>query len=109
LFDNRWGAWVLGGVSDGDATSLDADLIAGVGYGFNTVHRAARDVLAVAVGWGRPSDKSLQDQWTSELFYRFQLVQSFALTPSVQYIINPASSPDESNYWVFSFRARLTF
>jgi porin len=51
----------------------------------------------------------LQDQWTSELFYRFQLVQSFALTPSVQYIINPASSPDESNYWVFSFRARLTF
>jgi porin len=109
FFDNNWGAWVLGGVSDGDATSLDADLIAGVGYGFNTVHRAARDVLAVALGWGRPSDKSLQDQWTSELFYRFQLVQSFALTPSVQYIINPASSPDESNYWVFSFRARLTF
>ena len=85
------------------------DVVAGVGLAFNTKHRAARDVLAFAVGWGRPSDDALQEQYTSELFYRFQLVERLAITPSVQFIVNPAANPDRTNVWVLGLRARVTF
>jgi len=109
LFHDFWMPFVLGGVSDGDATLFDADVVAGVGFAFNTRHRAARDVLALAVGWGNPSNSRLQEQYTSELFYRFQLVERLALTPSVQYIINPVANPDRTGVWVLGMRTRLTF
>lgn len=109
MFNDFWMPFVYGGVSNGEASIFEADLVAGVGFGFNTKHRAARDVLGLAVGWGRPADKSLQEQYTSEMFYRFQLVQNVAITPSVQYIKNPAKNPEETSVWVAGVRARWTF
>ena len=109
LFNDFWMPFVIGGFSDGDASTYESDLVVGVGFGFNTVHRAARDVLALAVGWGKPADDSLQEQYTSEVFYRFQLVSNLAVTPSVQYIVNPASNPEETGVWVVGLRGRLTF
>jgi len=109
LFNDFWMPFVVGGISDGEASIYEKDLIAGVGFGFNTVHRAARDVLAFAVGWGDPADDSLQEQYTSEVFYRFQFVSNLAVTPSVQYIVNPADNSEESGVWVAGLRGRLTF
>lgn len=109
LIDDFWMPFVLGGVSDGKASIFEKDLIAGVGFGFNTVHRAARDVLGFAVGWGKPGSNSLQEQYTSEVFYRFPLVERVAITSSLQYIVNPSKNPDETEVWVFGLRARLTF
>jgi porin len=109
LVNDFWMPFVIGGISDGEASIYEKDLIAGVGFGFNTVHRAARDVLAFAVGWGEPADDSLQEQYTSEVFYRFQLVPNLAITPSVQYIINPSYNQEETEVWVAGIRGRLTF
>ena len=109
LFNDRWMPFILGGVSDVEATIYDADLVAGIGVGFNTVHRAARDVLGFAVGWGSPSDDNLQEQITSEVFYRFQLVERLAFTPSAQYIVNPTNNPEETEVWIVGLRGRLTF
>ncbi|MDJ0957432.1 MAG: carbohydrate porin [Arenicellales bacterium] len=109
LFNDAWMPFVFGGVSDGKASIYEADLVAGVAFAFNTVHRAARDALAFAVGWGRPADDTLREQWTSEVFYRFQLVERLAITPSAQYIVNPASNPSETEVWVLGLRGRLTF
>lgn len=47
------------------------------------------------------------DQYTAEIFYRFQLTQNLAITPDVQLIIDPALNPDESTIWIFGLRARL--
>ncbi len=109
LFNDFWMPFVLGGVSDGDASKFEADLIAGIGLGFNTTRRAARDVLGFAAGWGRPSDDALQEQYTYEVFYRFQLVELLAITPSAQLIVNPTGSPDETEVWVVGARVRVTF
>ena len=109
LFHDFWMPFVVGGISDGEASIFEKDVIAGVGFGFNTVHRAARDVLAIAIGWGDPEDDSQQEQFTSEVFYRFQLVSNLAITPSAQYIVNPANNPDETGVWVVGLRGRLTF
>ena len=109
IFDDKWMPFVLGGISDGDASLFEADLVVGLGVGFNTKHRAARDVLGIAAGWGRPSNNVLQDQYTSEVFYRFQLVERLAITPSVQLVVNPAANPKEDKVFVAGLRIRLTF
>jgi hypothetical protein len=109
LFHDFWMPFVLGGISDGDASLFEADVVGGVGFAFNTKHRSARDVLAFAVGWGKPSNDRLQEQITSEVFYRLQLIERLAITPSVQYIVNPAANPDETSVWVLGIRSRWTF
>ncbi len=109
LFKDRYMPFVFGGYSDGEASQLEADLGVGLGYGIDTKNRAARDLLAIGVNWGRPSNPAFQDQFTAELFYRFQFLKNIAFTPSVQYIKDPIAAPDSSDYWVFGFRSRITF
>ena len=49
----------------------------------------------------------LKDQYTAELFYRLQVTPSFALTPDLQYVVDPALNPNSSSIWYAGFRARL--
>ena len=101
--------FVFGGVSDGVASTFEKDLVVGVGFGFKPVHRTARDVLGFAVGWGKPANDTLQEQYTSEVFYRFMLVPNLAITPSVQYIVDPANNTNDPEVWLVGLRGRLTF
>lgn len=109
LINDRWYPFILGGISDGKASLFKADLVAGLGVGIDTRNRAARDVLGVAVGWGKPSLSQLQEQITAEAFYRFQATKAIAFTPSVQYVRNPAANPIDDEVWLFGLRSRLTF
>lgn len=109
LFQDRYFAFAFGGVSDGDATLYEADAVAGFGLAIDTRGRAARDALGIGLGWGRPSNDRLQEQYTGELFYRLQLVERVALTPSVQYVRNPAADPDRDGALLFGLRTRIAF
>jgi hypothetical protein len=109
LFNDRWYPFVLGGISDGNASIFRADLVAGLGVAIDTKNRAARDAIGVALGWGTPSNSFLRDQYTAELFYRAQLTEAFAVTPSVQFFHNPAANPTEDQAVVLGLRSRLTF
>ena len=57
-----------------------------------------------AITWGSPD---LPDQYSFELFYRWQVGDRFAVTPDLQYFINPALNPDQSSIWLLGLRARL--
>ena len=109
MFDDKVMPFLLAGVSDGDASQFEKDIAAGVGFGFNTTQSKARDVLAVGIAWGDPSDTDLQEQITAELYYRFQLLDNIAITPSFQVIKNPASNPSETTVNIAGIRARITF
>ena len=109
LFQDRFMPFVFGGLSDGDASQMETDLGGGIGIGFNTKHRAARDVLGIGINWGKPSNPSFNEQITLEVFYRFQLLQNIAFTPSVQYIDDPLAGEPGEDVWVFGFRWRMTF
>lgn len=80
-----------------------------VGVGYEPV--PGEDQLGFAANWGEPNEASfgpgLNDQYTLELFYRFQLTPQLAITPDVQLLIDPALNPDKSEIWVFGLRARL--
>jgi porin len=67
------------------------------------------DKLGLAINWGEPpDDNGLNDQWTLEFFYRLQFSQNLAITPSLQYIIDPALNPNEDSLTIFGLRLRLT-
>lgn len=109
LFNDRWYPFTYGGWSDGNASTFKQDLVAGLGMAANTRNRPADDALAVAIGWGNPSDGELQDQYTAEIFYRLQLLAAVAITPSIQIVQNPADNPDDDRVVLFGLRTRIQF
>lgn len=93
-----------GGFSEGWA--IDQNLSFGLAY---RPRNAPSDLFGVGLAWAHPESEFLDDQYTAEMFYRFQLTQNFALTPDVQLIVNPALNPNEDYLWAFALRSRITF
>jgi porin len=69
-------------------------------------------VWTVGAGWAKPSRKTfgrgLNNETVLETSYRFQLSESFSITPDLQVVFNPANDPSESSVWVIGMRAILT-
>jgi hypothetical protein len=59
------------------------------------------DILQVAFG--------TVEQYSVELFYRVQLTQEFQVTPSVQFIVDPAFNLEEDTIAVLGLRAARNF
>ena len=102
---DKWLPFVRAGLADGDASLLQATVSAGIGR-FNSVNH---DLFGVGFNWGKPAAAGLRDQFTSEIFHRFQLTESLAVTPDVQLIVNPALNPDEDVIGFFGIRLRAAF
>jgi porin len=47
------------------------------------------------------------DQYTAEVFYRWQVTGNLALTADFQYLKDPALNPDESSIYTWSIRGRF--
>ena len=109
MFNDKVMPFLLAGVSDGKASLFKKDIAVGVGFGFNTTQSKARNVLAVGIAWGDPSDNTFQEQITGEVYYRFQLLDNIAITPSIQVIKNPVANPDKTTVAVAGLRLRVTF
>ena len=98
-------AFARAGWSEGDTPIYNKSVTVGVGR----LIRQWSDVFGVGVNWGDPPDDSLPEQWTTEVFYRMQLSQNLQITPSVQWLIDPALNSTEDEIWIASLRMRLSF
>ena len=96
--------FVRGGWSEGWLINRNLAL----GYGYRPA-RAPSDLLGIAVGWANPTLDFLPEQFTAEVFYRFQVTPQLAVTPDIQYISHPALDPGESSLWALGLRARVAF
>jgi porin len=107
LFENRWMPFLRGGYAKDGGSLLEASVSMGVGYQWVP----GRDVLGLGLNWGKPNSttwgEGLRDQYTVELFWRWQLGSQLAVTPDLQLLINPANNPGESSIWVFGIRGRF--
>jgi len=103
LINKEWLPFARIGFSDGLAPQMQKTITVGLGHYFSI----RTDVIGLAVNWGDPSDETLREQYTTELFYRFQYTQNFAITPSVQWLVDPALNPNEDNIWIFGLRLRM--
>ena len=81
-----------------------------VSVGFGYQPNPGKNLLGVGLNWGEPNEDTwgpgLPDQYTAELFYRWQISKAIAVTPDLQYIRNPALNPDADSIWVFGVRLR---
>ena len=100
--NDKWLPFVRGGYTKDSGSLLEKSVSAGVGY----QPVPMRGVIGAGINWGKPNGGG-RDQYTSELFWRYQLTQEVALTPSLQYIRNPALNPTEDNLWAFGLRVRV--
>lgn len=94
---------------DGGGAFVDRSICIGTGYDLFD----GRDLVAVGLNWGRAPKSSgapgPRDQYTAELFYRYQPFSNLQLTPGIQLIANPANDRSQDLLAVFAFRARATF
>jgi len=104
FFADRWMPFLRGGYSDDGGALLEGTVAAGLAVRFRSA-----DLLGVGLSWGRPQAGGARDQYTTELFYRIQLLPGFALTPDVQLIVNPSLDVGDDVVAVFGIRARLAF
>ena len=106
---DKWLPFLRVGYAEDGGALYERSVSTGIGRYWSDT----KNLLGFGLNWGRPSESSfgpdLDDQWTAELFYRWQVTQQIAITPDVQFIADPAMNPVEDQIWIFGLRSRLTF
>ncbi|WP_068473723.1 carbohydrate porin [Saccharicrinis aurantiacus] len=100
--------FLRGGYAEDGGSILQKSITTGLGHYFAD----GGHLLAGAIGWGEVNESTwgtgLDNQISMEAFFRFQISTKFALTPDVQFIINPALNSEEDTMFLGGIRARLT-
>ena len=104
--NDKWLPFVRAGYADEGGSLMQNSVSIGFGYQRNP----GKNLLGFGLNWGAPNESTwepgLPNQYTAELFYRWQLSKAIAITPDVEYLINPALYPDTDSIWVFGLRVR---
>ena len=110
-YNDRIMPFVRAGYTDDSGSLLEKTVSVGFGYRPGALTEAPGDLIGVGFNWGEVNENSfspgLDDQYTLELFYRWQFTQQLAFTLDYQYLQDPALNPDESSVSVWSLRARF--
>jgi porin len=110
----EWLVFARAGWAEDSASLLERSISIGGGYTLGGLELlGSGDQLGFGVNWGEPNDAlfgaDLDDQYAAEVYYRWQLADEIAITPSVQLLINPALNPGKDTIWVGGLRMRLAF
>lgn len=103
FLEDTWMVFGRLGFSEGLAPFFNTSATAGFSHKMGSTD----DRVAFALQWGDPSDNSLNNQLTTETLYRFQVANSIQLTPTIQYIFNPAKNPNVDRLAIFNLRLRV--
>ena len=95
--------------SKGGGWLLQKSVSAGLGYHL----KDGVSLFGLGLNWSQPSEDSygpgLENQFSTELFCRFKLLQNLELTPNMQWIINPALNTMADQSLVLGLRGRVFF
>ncbi|MEH6570310.1 MAG: carbohydrate porin [Halioglobus sp.] len=110
-FNNQFMPFIRAGYTHDSGSLLEKSVSMGFGYRLDPTTSAPGNLLGAAVNWGEVNALSfgpdLDDQYTMEVFYRWQTTEQLALTADFQYLNNPALNPSESDVYVWSIRGRF--
>jgi porin len=105
----HWLPFLRGGWADAGDALYETAFSAGFGYSKNP----SKGLFGVGVNWSRPNADTfgteLDDQVAVEAFWMLELAKGIELTPSVQYIDNPALNPEADSTALFGLRFRAAF
>jgi len=104
--DGKWLPFVRAGYARDGGSLMQKS--ASIGFGYQ--RHPGKNLLVLGLNWGEPNEDTwgseLRDQYTAEVFYRWQVSKAIAVTPDLQYLKNPALDPDTDSIWVFGLRLR---
>lgn len=107
--DETWEPFFRAGFAKGSSSLWERSISTGTGYHFSNND----NMLGLGLNWSRPSEETfgsgLDDQYTTEVYYRFQVLKMLSITPDLQLVFNPAHNPTEDTIAVFGLRARFSF
>lgn len=110
-YNNRVMPFIRAGYTDDSGSLLEKSVSLGIGFQPDASTAVPGDLFGAALNWGEVNDLSfgpdLDDQYTLEVFYRWQLTPRLALTSDFQYLVDPALNPDEDSIYVWTFRGRF--
>ncbi len=111
FYGERVMPFLRAGYTDDSGSLLEKSVSVGMGYRPDVSTRVPGDLFGAAFNWGEVNENAfgpgLDDQYTLELFYRWQFTRKLALTLDYQYLHDPALNPDESSSHVWSLRGRF--
>jgi porin len=102
-----FGVFLRYGGNDGSLNAVEHVLSAG--FSVLAPFGRTNDQAGIGVSWTRPSDHSLRDEYSSEVYYRVQLTEGIELSASAQLILDPSASAGEDAAGVFGLRARFLY
>ena len=102
-FDKEWIIFGRTGQSRGKASMMKRSTTVGVSH----IWKAYLDVFGLAVNYSEPVNEKLREQTTVETFLKVKLAQNIAITPSFQWLINPALNPQQDHIQIYGLRIRI--
>jgi len=107
-FDLKWMPYLRAGYSSkGGGWFLQKSVSAGLGYHL----KDNVSLLGLGFNWSQPNEgtygEKLKNQFSTEVFCRFQVLRNLELSPQIQWVINPALNPNADQSWVFGLRSRI--
>jgi porin len=108
----KWLAVARAGWSEDGGSLLERSISIGGGYTPGGLARLGEgSQLGFGVNWSQPNDalfgEDLDDQYAGEVYFRWQVADEIAITPSLQLLIDPALNPNDDQVLVGGLRARL--
>ena len=95
---DKWLAFARTGWAEDGGSLLERSVSIGGGYtpgGMETLGSGSQ--LGFALNWGRPNDtlfgQDVDDQYATEIYYRWQLADEIAITPSLQFLDRSGAQP----------------
>ena len=105
----HWLPFLRGGWAHAGDALYETAFSGGLGYSRDP----SKGLFGVGLNWSRPNEDTygakLEDQVAFEAFWMVELAKFFELTPSVQYIINPALNPEANSTMLFGLRFRAAW
>ena len=112
FIDDKYMPFLRLGDSDGGGGALLEKMVSA---GLGIYDAETKDLFGVGFSYAEASEdpvggfgNDLDPQYTTEVFYRFQLSQHLAVTPDLQIITDPVLNPDESSVVIAGVRVRLS-
>lgn len=104
-FDEVWMPFFRAGWAEGGAPLMRRGVLAGLlKY---CPYRG--DLAGIGFSWEDPSDRSLREQKTIELFYNYRISKRLWISPSLQVFVDPALNPNDDVLTLFGCNARITY
>jgi hypothetical protein len=110
--NSSWAFFARANQACGDLTPIRGSFVLG-GALNNPLGRSATDQIGLAVGRSTPAPPPInpagaRQETVMEAYWSWTFLGGLLLTPSVQFVLDPALLRDRSSSWVLAMRATLT-